>query len=57
MMAFGSILAMVSLLHYRAVNGAIARGDAGGNDRLIIGVSTHVEWLGAAMIFYMLSTR
>ena len=56
-MAFGSILAMVSLLHYRAVNGAIARGDAGGNDRLIIGVSPLVALLGAAMILYRLSTR
>jgi len=57
MMAFGSVLAIAALMHYRAVNRAIARGEAGSNDRLIIGVSTLVALLGAAMIGYMLSTR
>ncbi len=57
MMALGSVLAIAALMHYRAVNRAIARGEAGSDDRLIIGVSILVALLGAAMIFYMLSTR
>ena len=57
MMAFGSVLAIAALMHYRAVNRAIARGEAGGSDRLIVGVAMLVALLGAAMIGYMLSTR
>ena len=57
MMAFGSVLAIAALMHYRAVNRAIARGEAGSNDRLIIGVSPLVALLGAAMIGYLLSER
>lgn len=57
MMALGSVLAIAALMHYRAVNRAIARGEAGSDDRLIIGVAILVALLGAAMIFYMLSTR
>jgi uncharacterized membrane protein YidH (DUF202 family) len=36
---------------------AIARGDAGSDDRLVVGVSMLVAVLGVAMIGYMLSTR
>lgn len=57
MMAFGSVLAIAALMHYRAVNRAIVRGEAGGSDRLIVGVAMLVALLGAAMIGYMLSTR
>jgi putative membrane protein len=57
MMAFGIVLAMAALMHYRAVNRAIARGDAGSDDRLVVGVSMLVAVLGVAMIGYMLSTR
>ena len=56
LMAFGSVLAIAALMHYRAVKRAIARGDAGSDDRLIVGVSMLVALLGAAMIVYMLST-
>ena len=57
LMAFGSVLAIAALLHHRAVNRAIARCEAGSDDRLIIGVSILVAVLGAAMIGYMVSTR
>ena len=57
MMAFGSVLAMAALMHYRAVNRASARGEAGSNDRLVVGVSMLVALLGVAMIEYMLSAR
>ena len=56
MMAFGSVLAIAALVHYRAVNRAIARGEAGSDNRLVVGVSMLVALLGAAMIVYMLST-
>ncbi len=52
-----SVLAIAALMHYRAVNRAVAHGEAGGDDRLSIGVSTLVALLGAAMIGYMVSTR
>jgi putative membrane protein len=55
MMAFGSVLAVLALLHYRAAKRAIARGELGGSDRLIIGVAIVVALLGALMIAYMLS--
>lgn len=55
MMAFGSVLAVVALMHYRAVNRAIARGEAGAYDRLATGVGTVIAVLGALMIAYMLS--
>ena len=57
MMAFGSVLAIAAFMHYRAVNRAIARGEGGSGDRLIMGVAMLVALLGAAMIAYMLSTR
>ena len=57
MMAFGSVLAIAALMHYRAVNRAITRGETGGSDRLIVWVSMLVALLGAAMIGYMLSSR
>lgn len=57
MMAFGSVLAIAALAHYRAVNRAIARGEVGRSDRLMAGVTIVIALFGAAMIVYMLSTR
>jgi putative membrane protein len=55
-MAFGSVMAIIGLVHYRAVNRAIARGRVNANDGLVIVVGVVVALLGAFMIAYMLST-
>lgn len=55
MMASGSVLAVLALLNYRAVNRAIRRGDDIGENRLVIGIAVVVALLGGALIAYMLS--
>jgi putative membrane protein len=55
-MAFGSVMAIIGLVHYRAVNRAIARGRVNANDGIVIVVGIVVALLGALMIAYMLST-
>ncbi len=55
MMAFGSVIPVLALIHFRAVNRAIARGDPKADDRLVIAVAILVALLGALMIAYMLS--
>ena len=55
MMAFGSVIPILALIHFRAVNRAIARRDLKADDRLVIAVGILVALLGALMIAYMLS--
>jgi len=55
MMAFGSVISVLALIHFRAPNRAIARGDVKADDRLVIAVGILVALLGALMIAYMLS--
>ena len=55
MMVFGSVLAVLALVHHRSVRRAIERGDELGGDRLVIGVAIVVALLGGTMIAYMLS--
>jgi uncharacterized membrane protein YidH (DUF202 family) len=55
MMAFGCLLAVAALVHYRAVNRAIAGGEAGPSERLVTGGAIVIAVLGALMIAYMLS--
>ncbi|GAC1492609.1 MAG: DUF202 domain-containing protein [Gemmatimonadaceae bacterium] len=55
MMAFGSVIPLLALVHFGAVNRAIARGDLKADDRLVIAVGILVALLGALMIAYMLS--
>jgi putative membrane protein len=55
-MAFGSVMAIMGLLHYRAVNRAIVRGRVSAGHGLVIAVAVVVALLGAFMIAYMLST-
>ena len=55
MMTTGSLLAVLALLHYQSVKRAIARGDVGGHDHLVVGVAIAVGLLGMLMIYYILS--
>ncbi len=56
MMAFGCLLAIAALIHYRSVKHAIETGESVTDFRLISGVAIFVVALGGAMIAYMLST-
>ena len=56
MMAFGSVLAVVSAYHYHLINQAIDRGDVGANGPLAVTVAVAVALLGLTMIGYILLT-
>lgn len=55
MMAFGSVISILALIRFRAVNRAIARGEVSADGRLVMTVGILVALLGALMIAYMLS--
>ena len=55
-MGFGSVMAVLAVLHYRVINRGIARGEVKASGGLVTTVGVIVALLGAFMIAYMLST-
>ena len=56
MMAFGAVLALLSLWRFNAVNRAIERGEVRADKGLVILVTALVVLLALAMVVYMFTT-